>query len=166
MKSLKHFSLYRPLSSSPFIPCYRSFPHFQYTYQRRLCSSNDSREESIKASFMSKYQRKIQSSTTQTAWTRHQEAEEIRKPEKLHQEGFVTPEYDTPEEKKYDPNAVFGIPRATFRGLVIGISCFIGATLFIILKPDAIVCVPHFFLFSGNFNVYNPVCAMICVYTV
>merc|ERR1712157_233966 len=84
-----------------------------------------------------------QNSKSTEAWSRYQTDVEIKpppelRPEEEHKEGFVTQEYDTPQEKEYNPHTVWGIPRATFRGLVIGISCLIGATLFVYLKPDAI----------------------------
>ena len=139
--------LYRPsqfVSQSSPTHSLQSINYFYLRQPSRLCSSNSAnREDKIRQSFMSKYQNKIRSSTTAVAWSRHQKDQAspstTTTPEDEHKEGFVTPEYDTPEEAKYDPHSVFGIPRATFRGLVIGISCLIGATLFVILKPDAIV---------------------------
>jgi len=53
-------------------------------------------------------------------------------------QGFKDAEYEAPEEPEYDPHRKWGIPRGTFRGIVIGISCAIGAVLFFTLKPDPI----------------------------
>lgn len=106
-----------------------------------------STEERLKQSFISKYQRKIQNQSTTEAWNRYEK--EIKptesgpmaatNPQQKFYEDFETPEYETPKEKEYDPHRVFAMPRATFRGLIIGLSCLIGATCFVILRPQPIV---------------------------
>lgn len=122
-------------------------------FSKRHCASNhndndhkpppaQSMEERLKATFLSKYSRKIQSSSTPAAWGRYKT--EIKKDDgprmaqDAFHEGFRDPEYETPEEADYDPHRKWGIPRGTFRGIVIGISCAIGAALFFTLRPDPI----------------------------
>jgi len=97
-----------------------------------------STEERLKQSFISKYQRKIQKSQTPEAWNRYEKEIAPSDPQTKFYQDFETPEYETPKEKEYDPHRVFSMPRATFRGLVIGLSCLIGATCFVILKPQPI----------------------------
>eukprot|EP01084_Bolivina_argentea_P067031 122159_1 len=111
--------------------------------QKRLFAENKSREDALKDSFISKYQKKIQKAQTHEAWTRYEtemkpftEYPDQEGKESAKQEGAEGDEM--PKEARYNPTTVIGIPRATFRGLFIGISCFIGATLFVILKPAPI----------------------------
>lgn len=161
MKGLQHHHhLYR-------IPTLRSLSHNAYSLNlhriatshqsKRFCANtNDSKppsspppppqstEERLKASFINKYSRKIQSSSTPAAWGRYEneikdDPNQPRMAQDAFMGGFKDPEYEAPEEAEYDPNKKWGIPRGTFRGIVIGISCAIGAVLFFTLKPDPIV---------------------------
>eukprot|EP00484_Ammonia_sp_Unknown_P023394 CAMPEP_0197050444 /NCGR_PEP_ID=MMETSP1384-20130603/25330_1 /TAXON_ID=29189 /ORGANISM="Ammonia sp." /LENGTH=284 /DNA_ID=CAMNT_0042482847 /DNA_START=637 /DNA_END=1491 /DNA_ORIENTATION=+ len=125
------------------------------TYTSRHNSSNSksgSSEDALRASFVSRYHRKIKEATTSMAWQRYEREIQGRESESSVERAASpkTPQqivwkdmdgaqdHETPKEKAYDPHKVLGIPRATFRGLVIGMSCLIGATLFVILRPRPI----------------------------
>lgn len=178
MKRLKQYGyLYRqsPLISSYNHYCYRSLIipstsntnsslKFEYKvtttyYIQTRYSNNDSsssssmsKEEQLKQSFIGKYSRKISGKrATPEAWSRYEkEIAGATTPQQKMYQDFQTPEYETPQEADYDPHKVLGIPRATFRGLIIALSCLIGGACFVVLRPSPIVKYLHF-IFSGNF---------------
>ena len=107
--------------------------------KRSFCTSSDDksagqrREEELRQQFAAKYQRKIQTGNTE-AMSRY--ASEIEPQQTAIDHGGTV---GSQQSKQQTYGHVFGIPRATFRGIFLMISCLIGATCFVILRPSPIV---------------------------